>query len=379
MPVGGLSTEPPVERPALTARRQGVAGWPGPDRDGDYSRALSCHGWTGYSSPRHRHLLTVLVAEAEVSTTGWHAGLDMSDCETRIGELSEAALAEEWAAEFRLSITRALADQLETTLRPLKPAPLTAVALSAVLGRPGVYALFFKGERVYVGKAARSLQDRLTQHLRKLSGRTGLDSAAVQFVCVYVDEDLDAAAPEKLLIKKYRKHDSIPWNTNGFGNKDPGRNRDTSVVKAAHFDATYPIDLEYQCHLRSGVQPIAVVLEAAKAQLPFLLRFESSASARKAYRDLSMVVPAAPLTARNLAQHLVAALPAGWQMTALPGYLILYQERRRYGSALGWWRQESDGDVLFTPGPRQFATGAVDAEAADSGAGDTTSLFELDA
>ncbi|MET7752812.1 GIY-YIG nuclease family protein [Micromonospora sp. NPDC005367] len=321
----------------------------------------------------------MLAARAKVSTTVLRAGPDMSDCETRIGELSEAALAEKWAAEFRLSITRALADQLETTLRPLKPAPLTAVALSAVLARPGVYALFFKGERVYVGKAARSLQDRLTQHLRKLSGRTGLDSAAVQFVCVYVDEDLDAAAPEKLLIKKYRKRDSIPWNTNGFGNKDPGRNRDTSVVKAAHFDATYPIDLEYQCHLRPGVQQIAVALEAAKAQLPYLLRFETSASAREAYRDLSMVVPAEPLTARNLAQHLVAALPAGWQMTALPGYLILYQERRRYGSALGWWRRESGGDVLFTPGPRQFAAGAVDAEAVDSGAGDPTSLFELDA
>ncbi|MGQ5263300.1 GIY-YIG nuclease family protein [Micromonospora sp. ZYX-F-536] len=321
----------------------------------------------------------MLAAGAKVSPTGWHAGRDMSDCETRIGELSEATLAEEWAAEFRLSITRALADQLETTLRPLKPAPLTAVALSAVLGRPGVYALFFKGERVYVGKAARSLQDRLTQHLRKLSGRTGLDSAAVEFVCVYVDEDLDAAAPEKLLIKKYRKHDSIPWNTNGFGNKDPGRNRDTSVVKAAHFDATYPIDLEYQCQLRRSEQSVAVVLEAAKAQLPYLLRFESSASARKTFRDLSMVVPAGPLTAKDLAQHLVAALPAGWQMTALPGYLILYQEHRRYGSALGWWRQEPGGDVLFTPGPRQFAAGAVDAEAADSGSGDAASLFELDA
>ncbi|MEU7570085.1 GIY-YIG nuclease family protein [Micromonospora sp. NPDC049240] len=288
-------------------------------------------------------------------------------------------MTDKWAAEFRLSITRALADQLETTLRPLKPTPLTAANLSAVLSRPGVYALFFNERRVYVGKAAGSLQDRLTQHLRKLSGRAGLDSAAVRFVCVYVDEDLDAAAPEKLLIKKYREHDSIPWNTNGFGNKDPGRNRDTSVVKAAHFDATYPIDLEYQCRPEPGMQSVAAVLEAAKGQLPYLLRFDSGAAAKKTYRDALMVVPAQPLAARDLAQQLVAALPAGWQLTALPGYLILYQERRRYASALGWWRRELGGDVQYTPGPRQFAAGAVDAETADVSAADAGSLFELDA
>ncbi|MEV0805317.1 GIY-YIG nuclease family protein [Micromonospora sp. NPDC050200] len=284
-------------------------------------------------------------------------------------------MTDEWAAEFRLSITQALADQLEATLRPLKPAPLTAAHLSAVLGRPGVYTLFFNGQRVYVGKAAKSLQDRLTQHLRKLSGRTGLDSDAVRFVCVYVDEDLDAAAPEKLLIKKYRKHDSIPWNTNGFGNKDPGRNRDTSMVKAAHFDATYPIDLDHECRPQPGAQPLAAILEAAKGQLPYLLRFDSNTEAKKIYRDTSLSVLGQPMTARSLAHQLIAALPTEWQLTALPGYLILYQERRRYDSALGWWRRESNGQVVYTPGPRQFAAGPVNAEAADQGTGET----ELDA
>ncbi|WP_329106864.1 Eco29kI family restriction endonuclease [Micromonospora sp. NBC_01699] len=288
-------------------------------------------------------------------------------------------MTDHWTAEFRLSITRALADQLETTLRPLKPAPLTTTHLSRVLGRPGVYTLFFNGQRVYVGKAASSLQDRLTQHLRKLSGRSGLDPAAVGFVCVYVDEDLDAAAPEKLLIKKYREHDSIPWNTNGFGNKDPGRNRDTSVVKAVHFDATYPIDLDYRCRLHPGSQPLTAILDSAKGQLPYLLRFDSSAGARKTYRDTSLTPSDQPMNARNLAHQVIAALPVGWQLTALPGYLIMYQERRRYDSALGWWRRESDGQVLYAPGPRQFAAGRVDADAADEGTTEADPLFELDA
>ncbi|MGK5738126.1 GIY-YIG nuclease family protein [Micromonospora sp. URMC 103] len=287
-------------------------------------------------------------------------------------------MTDQWTAEFRLSITKALADQLETTLRPLKPALLTPAHLSRVSARPGVYTLYFDGQRVYVGKAAKSLQDRLTQHLRKLSGRTGIASDAVRFVCVYVDEDLDAAAPEKLLIKKYRKHDSIPWNTNGFGNKDPGRNRDTSVVKAAHFDATYPINLDYQCRLQPGAQPLAAVLEEAKAQLPYLLRFDTSAGAKKIYRDASLTIPDQPMTTRNLAHQLIASLPAGWQLTALPGYLIMYQEDRRYDSALGWWRRESDGQVRYVQGPRQFAAGAVDADVTDRRTGDADSLFELD-
>ncbi|GAB3954640.1 GIY-YIG nuclease family protein [Micromonospora vulcania] len=287
-------------------------------------------------------------------------------------------MADGWAAEFRLSITRALADQLESTLRPLKPAPLTAEHLSTIAGRPGVYKLFFNDKRVYVGKAAKSLHDRLVQHLRKLSGRTGLDPDAVRFVCVYVDEDLDAAAPEKLLIKNYRKHDSIPWNTNGFGNKDPGRNRDTSIVKAAHFDAKYPIDLGYQCRLHLGTQPLTTVLEAMKGQLPYLLRFENGGAAKKIYRSTSLTVSSQQISARLLAHQLVAALPAGWQLTALPGYLILYQESRRYESALGWWKRESDGQVLYTAGPRQFADGDVDAEAADLDPDETASLFELE-
>jgi len=56
---------------------------------------------------------------------------------------------------------------------------------------------------MYVGKVASSLQDRLFQHLWKLSGRTGLDPKNVRFVWFYVDENLGAVAPEKLLIKRY--------------------------------------------------------------------------------------------------------------------------------------------------------------------------------
>ncbi|QDY11140.1 Eco29kI family restriction endonuclease [Micromonospora sp. HM134] len=268
----------------------------------------------------------------------------------------------EWEAEFRLSITRALADQLATTLAALVPAPLRQDNVSRVRARPGVYELFVRGERVYVGKAANSLNARLGQHLRKLSGRSGIDLADVRFVCTYVDEDLDAAAPERLLIKQYRASESVPWNTNGFGNNDPGRNRDTSVVKAAHFDAIHPIDLDHHVALGADVRTIEDVLTAAPTALPYRIRFDKRPAAKEIYHDATVNLPSQPLPVRDLAARLVAALPLGWQLTALPGYLILYTETREYESALGWWRSRSDQTVEYQPGPSRFAAGGVEAD-----------------
>lgn len=265
-----------------------------------------------------------------------------------------------WIAEFRLSITRALADQLATTLQPLTPAPLNLTNLGTVQARPGVYVLFVGGERAYVGKASRSLRDRLGQHHRKLSGRSGIDLAGVRFACVYVDEDLDAAAPEKLLIKKYRDTGTIPWNTNGFGNKDPGRNRDKSVVKVKHFDALYPIDLDYVLNLPASRLSAAELLEALKRDLPYLLRYDTTSVGKALFKQTHVELPGIKLTTRDAMALIVGALSPGWQATALPGYLILYKEEASYDSALFWWRHDEGGAVLQTQGPQRFDAGEVE-------------------
>ncbi|MFV2023149.1 Eco29kI family restriction endonuclease [Micromonospora sp. LOL_028] len=272
-----------------------------------------------------------------------------------------------WTAEFRLSITKALADQLEATLRPLTPATLDKDHLERVQSRPGVYCLFHQGRRVYVGKAAKSLQERLNQHQRKVTGRAGLDPADIRFVCVYVDEDLDAAAPEKLLIKNYRTHDSIPWNTNGFGNNDPGRNRDGSKVRSGHFDALYPVDLDFSIRCAEGVRSVDELLEQARTDFPFRIRWDSGAAAKAAYQASNVRMDDEDLTVRAWAARLVAALPEGWQLTALPGYLILYREERRYESALGWWRRSADGSAQYTQGPKNFAAGPAEDDPAEPG------------
>ncbi len=130
------------------------------------------------------------------------------------------------AAEFKLSITRALTEQLEEALGKLTPEPLTLTALDALKPRSGVYQLFHNGALVYIGKDAKSLPRRLAQHRRKVSGRTGIDVADMSFTFLYVDEDMDAVAPETQLIKRSKAVGVAQWNANGFGNKDPGGSRD---------------------------------------------------------------------------------------------------------------------------------------------------------
>lgn len=259
------------------------------------------------------------------------------------------------SADFKLSITRALADQLDEKLNALVPAPLAPDQLELLEPRPGVYQLYLDEEMVYVGKAAKSLPERLGKHHRKLSGRMNIDTVDVGFVCLYVDEDMDAAAPEKLLIKRYRAKDEAPWNTMGFGNKDPGHNRDKTLVKAKHFDAQYPIDTTRRVHgLKVGDQPLGPALMAAKGSLPYTFRFQTKNKApHPELRDARIVVPDGPLTAAEFVQLVLEVVPDGWQATALPGYMILYREFVDYGSATQYWRR-IDGHVVQVAGEGLF-------------------------
>lgn len=91
------------------------------------------------------------------------------------------------SAEFKLSITRALANQLADALGQLPPAPLTPEDLAALYERPGVYELYLHDHRVYVGKVSKDLPARPANHFRKLSERAGLSPTDVRFLWLYVD------------------------------------------------------------------------------------------------------------------------------------------------------------------------------------------------
>lgn len=239
------------------------------------------------------------------------------------------------SAEFKLSVTRALGDQLAQLLERLTPEPLTEKSLQALDPRSGVYQLYHQGSLVYVGKADSSLPQRLGQHRFKLSGRLNIDAESVGFTCVYVEEDLEALAPERLLINRLREQGGVPWNTNGFGSNDPGQRRDTTAFEGNHFDVLYPVDLERPIpEIIPGTHSAAELATAIKAALPFVFRFKTVRRGRP-HQDFyvaSVSVSERNMTADDLFSLLAEAMP-DWQITALPGYVIMYPVGGSFPSA----------------------------------------------
>ncbi|WP_326597895.1 Eco29kI family restriction endonuclease [Streptomyces sp. NBC_01803] len=245
--------------------------------------------------------------------------------------------------DFRLSITKALGDQLAHALTRLRRAPLAEQCLASLDERPGVYQLYLHGEFVYVGKADKSLPSRLANHLRKLSGRRNIDLRDVTFSCLYVDEDFSALAPEQLLISHHKEMGNIPWNNNGFGNKDPGRQRDSTVLKINHFDVIFPIDLDRRVEgLKPGQIALSTFLKALKNGLPYNFRYVEPPRSKSIF----LAVPQVGLSANEAFQSVSEALSDAWQIAALMGYVIMYPDSpNEYKSA---WRYYRSGEVVET-------------------------------
>lgn len=256
-----------------------------------------------------------------------------------------ARMAGEFSNQFRLSITKALGDQLAEELGKLTPAALTSENLAKLdqqavderlSSRSGVYQLYRResGEDteklIYVGKADKPLSQRLGNHLRKISGRLNISIDEMSFKCLYVAEDFSAVAPEKLLIKRYRKDGSIPWNTNGFGNKDPGRNRDNSELKKNHFDVQFPIDLDRPAvGLPTAETSLASLLEQVKDVAPYNLRYadpKKNKDIRAVYEAIRITLPPEVSTMGDVFRVISEHLPERWKISALMGYVILYPD-----------------------------------------------------
>ncbi len=213
----------------------------------------------------------------------------------------------------------------------------------------GVYQLFVDAELVYIGKtdADAGLGKRLLRHASKVAGRKNLDCKSVSFkaIRVYVFTVMDL---EQLLIAHYKKvigtnrsgEKALAWNNSGFGSNDPGRERDTSEVKADHFDAQFPIDLDHTITVPDAgtATSIAVVLAHLKGALPYLLRYQSAVGKRGPHADLVstyVTISKRTDTVRSVLKQIAVALGSKWQVTALPGYIILYKEKKgRYKHAV---------------------------------------------
>lgn len=92
----------------------------------------------------------------------------------------------------------------------------------------GIYALYFKGDLVYIGKASkgttksgRTLRSRLNEHVGKISGRRNISLTDMQCRFLTFESEWWVFAAEFALMVHYEPE----WNHSGFGSKTPGIGR----------------------------------------------------------------------------------------------------------------------------------------------------------
>ncbi|MBA5689147.1 GIY-YIG nuclease family protein [Rugamonas apoptosis] len=245
--------------------------------------------------------------------------------------------------EFEFDLPRALLRDLVALLDGLGSAPLESRAIETQIPEEqGVYQLFLDDKLVYIGKtdAEAGLRARLSRHSRKILQRKHLDPARVSFkaVRIFVFTAVDL---ETLLITYYSDRDGRrpSWNSSGFGSNDPGRERDTTRLKVEHFDAQYPIDIDnhpIEVGVR-GEMSAATLLAALNKAVPFIVRTQNAGGrSRQPHADLETTkvsVPEGPHSARAILRMAASALGPAWQITVLPGYVIVYKEQAIYHHA----------------------------------------------
>jgi hypothetical protein len=119
-------------------------------------------------------------------------------------------------------------------IEKLEASPSLALERGVGPRESGVYALYFKGDLVYVGKASkettksqRTLRSRLSEHVTKINGRRNIRLADMQCRYLTFSSEWWVFAAEYALIVHY----SPAWNYSGFGSKTPGAGRPgTSLV-----------------------------------------------------------------------------------------------------------------------------------------------------
>jgi hypothetical protein len=126
---------------------------------------------------------------------------------------------------FDFDLDRGIRTQV---VEKLESSPLLALTKQAGPNASGVYALYFKGKLVYIGKASkgntkskRTLRSRLAEHATKIGGRKNIALDDMKARYLTFESEWWVFAAEFALITHY-----IPeWNQSGFGSKMPGVGR----------------------------------------------------------------------------------------------------------------------------------------------------------
>ncbi len=140
---------------------------------------------------------------------------------------------------FDFDLDRGIRTQVVEKLEasPLLPLTRGGPALS------GIYALYFKGKLVYIGKASkgttkskRTLRSRLSEHVTKIATRQNITLAQMKCRYLTFSSEWWVFAAEFALMVHYQPE----WNASGFGSKMPGVGR-PGTHRISRWDDLFPL------------------------------------------------------------------------------------------------------------------------------------------
>jgi hypothetical protein len=125
----------------------------------------------------------------------------------------------------------------------LEASPLLSLEKRVGPQASGVYALYYQGMLVYIGKASkgttkskRTLRARLAEHLGKIAGRQNIGPGDMKCRYLTFSSEWWVFAAEFALITHYRPE----WNESGFGSKTPGIGR-PGTSRVSRWNEKFPV------------------------------------------------------------------------------------------------------------------------------------------
>ncbi len=125
----------------------------------------------------------------------------------------------------------------------LEASPLLPLTKGVGPQASGIYVLYFRDRLVYIGKASkgttkskRTLRGRLSEHVRKISGRQKIALSDMKCRYLTFNSEWWVFAAEFALMTHYRPE----WNESGFGSKVPGVGR-PGTYRVSRWNELFPL------------------------------------------------------------------------------------------------------------------------------------------
>lgn len=139
---------------------------------------------------------------------------------------------------FEFDLDRGIQEQV---IARLEASPLLDLTKGVGPLASGIYALYYRGGLVYIGKAStaltkssRTLRARLSEHRLKIARRRNVTLDDMKCRYLTFTSDWWVIAAELAIITHY----SPEWNFSGFGSKTPGAGR--PGIHVSQWDAQFP-------------------------------------------------------------------------------------------------------------------------------------------